>query len=175
MAKSALTPQEALQHLEAILVEIEREHKITQSLASKSKHLIEVVRSGLPKFQPSIVRRSGRNTTYQIEQIHGHDMLSEHRAGGRPLRVGRPAYDSVVACLANAKRGMRTGDIVAAVSAVSKDPPPDWQVRLVLRFLLSAKTAILLRTRAQYSPLEPLKFTASATLLWQQLSLDQRE
>jgi hypothetical protein len=48
--------------------------------------------------------------------------------------------------------------------------PTDWQVRVVLRFLMNAKPPLIVRERNKYRPLHPKKLLAEADAAWSALA-----
>jgi hypothetical protein len=111
-------------------------------------------------------RRTGDGTKYAVEGRGSQASLSESRPTAQPLRVGKPTFDLVVSVLGSADRPLGFDEIVAAVGTKSDHAPADWQIRVILRFLLRADPEILLRSRSRYHAVTPTKFASASNKWW---------
>jgi hypothetical protein len=124
----------------------------------------------------AIQKRGGRNIKYAVEQISGRPLLTELRMGGgsKPFRVGRDIYDAVVETLARSERPLMFDEIMEQVGAAVQPRPAEFQVRMVLRFLLRAQPTMLLRSRNRYARAQVAasasKFTDLAKRAWRSAS-----
>lgn len=150
-----------IKEIERLLSAVEKAHPDQKPVLAAIR---EQLRSVTTRNRPS-PRRTGEATTYSVEGTGGHAGLAEYRSSGPPLRVPKPAYDHVVNVLAAADRPLPFDDLMSALRK-GADPPADWQVRVVLRYLLRADPAVLRRTRSRYQPITLRAFKAGAERWW---------
>lgn len=77
-------------------------------------------------------------------------ILTEHRVGGRPypFRCPKPIYDAMAEVLAGADHALSLEEMITAVTAVTGDPPADYQVRVPLRLWMHVEPPLIVRNRA---------------------------
>jgi len=112
----------------------------------------------------------GGTTTYVIEKKKNEqEVLVEHREGGStPYRCPRYVFAAVVKTLADTK-ALAFEDVVNAVHKAIADAP-DWQIRVVLRFLANAQPPLIVRERNKYRPFRAGKFEQEAKTAWEKLA-----
>lgn len=151
-----------IKEIERLLVAVEKAHPDQRPLVAAIREQLRFVTA---RSRPS-PRRTGEATTYSVEGSGEHAGLAEYRRSGPPLRVPQGAYDLVVSVLAAAERPLPFDELMSALRAEQADPPADWQVRVVLRYLLRAEPALLRRTRSRYQPVTPKSFKGAADRWW---------
>ena len=153
------------------LVALRRAHP----LAATAVHEVERLLTALEHagLRPTGRSRTGEQTSYRIERPAAsridlsYACLLESRPGARPLRVPHGEFRSVVDALAQLERPVPFDDLMAAVTkATAGSRPSEWQVRVVLRFLLKATPPILRRSRSRYFPENPQSFSKDADNWW---------
>jgi len=129
------------------------------SLLSNAEEVI--ARQGRP-----ILRRTGKGARYVIENVNNRPMLAECRGKGRPLRVDEQLFAGVVGVLAQTTKPLAFDEIVEGVGQPPNRLLVEWQIRVVLRFLLRADPPILQRVRSRYFPEAATGFEAAASRWW---------
>lgn len=148
--------------IEGLLSQIEKAHPDQKTTVAAIRHRL---RSLGAKPRPPVRRRTGQETSYTVEGTGGQASLAEHRPSGPPLRVPKRAYDVVVDVLSTAARPLPFDELMSAMRDQT-DPPADWQVRVVLRYLLRADPPVLRRSRSRYQPVTSGKFRTAASKWW---------
>lgn len=152
-----------IEDIERLLRRIEKAHPDAKAVVSEIR---ERVRLLIDRPRRSSARRTGAETTYVVEGGTGDKgSLAEHRPSGQPLRVSKQAYDIVVDVLAAAERPLPFDELMAQTTT-KVNAPADWQVRVVLRYLLRAEPEIIRRVRSRYQPVTPRTFKAAANRAW---------
>lgn len=97
--------------------------------------------------------RSGRKPKqYTVETVGTDEFLAEYRAGNpRPFRAPRTVFDAVVKVLAKAKHPLQASEIREGVGRNLGAIPPEYAIRLCLRFLCSKPVSLVNRHRARYA------------------------
>lgn len=117
----------------------------------------------------------GGTTTYTIEKKKNEEeVLVEHREGGStPYRCPRYVYNATVRVLADVDPALEFEGVVKELGKEIAEPP-EWQVRVVLRFLMNAQPPLVVKERNKYRPLRPAKFEGEAKSAWQTLAKASR-
>jgi hypothetical protein len=157
--------KKAIETARRLLAGIAKEHPDQRGVVAEITKLIGSIEVELVPHRP-LQRRTGENTRYAVEIINHRQMLSEYRSVGRPLRVDKPLFDGIVSMLAGTSKPIAFEEIADGVERLIGTRPVEWQMRVVLRFLLRADPPILKRNRSRYSP-ESKAIRASAAKWWQ--------
>lgn len=156
---------DALERIDRLLAQISQIDGRHRVAVAEIRRLLKTV---VAAPVPTAHKRTGAKTGYTVEGDGPQATLSEHRAAGQPLRVPKSAYDQIVAVFIDSDRPMPFDDIMREIN--SKGPvissPAEWQVRVVLRFLLRAKPPLLLRARSRYQPVVQAAFAVAAGKWW---------
>jgi hypothetical protein len=112
----------------------------------------------------STSRRPGRKPKYYVVETVGNDeFLAEYRADDpRPFRAPRAVFDAVVKVLAKARSPLQASEIRNKAARVLGGEPPDYAVRVCLRFLCSKSVGLVSRHRARYLAGDRHSFPAAA-------------
>ena len=162
-------PQEvvgAIRSIRRLIEQIVKKYPDTSQAVEEIAHHLDLLEAATPNTPPRSPRRSGEGTRYAIQNVHQRLMLAEHRPTGRPLRASRELFDAVVETLAQAKKPVGYDELAEGTAAKFGSHPIDWQLRVVLRFLLRATPAILRRERSRYFPEDRRLFKRSAETWW---------
>jgi hypothetical protein len=93
--------------------------------------------------------RRGTPKSYYVEKRDKQEFLTEQREDeDGPFRVARAIYDALVKVMSRFEDLVRYDDIARAVKKEIGQVPPEYQIRLVLRFW--AERGVIERTRARY-------------------------
>lgn len=79
--------------------------------------------------------------------------------------MSRRIYDGIVDVLERADRALPFDEVMTE-AAKGAFPPAEWQVRVVLRFLMRKPPSIVLRERSRYRAADPQKLRAAANKMW---------
>jgi hypothetical protein len=116
-------------------------------------------------------RRGSGNVEYLVEGSGAGETLAEHRRGGKsqPHRCPRPLYDAVAQVLAGADRPLAVEEIMVGVEKMVGGRPAEFQVRVPLRFWITAGPPLVVRMRARYRATDTQGFAAGTEKLWADL------
>ena len=140
----------------------------------------KVARSALELLDQSATRsggmkvvRGGAEVEYVVEQSANGETLAERRKTGKakPFRCPKPIYDAAVEVLAKSEQAIALGVLIAKISDMLDEPPPDFQVRVVLRLWMQTKPSLITRNRARYRPADSATFRPRAADLWAELKI----
>ena len=154
--------------------------KVMEANDGARQPLVEVLQLLEPLesyLRRELARGSGRKsdqtgTRYTIERKKNEaEVLTEHRGRGasQPYKCPRYVFDRAVEVIAGADPAMEFEEVLQGVAKKLPDPT-DWQVRVVLRFLMNAKPPLIVRERNKYRPLHPKKLVAEAGGAWAALA-----
>lgn len=154
-----------LGRIERLLARIQEADPRHEAVIADIRQLVLAL-AATPRAVPA-QRRTGEGTSYSVEGAGDTASLAEYRASGQPLRVAKHTYDVIVEVLGSAQRPLPFDEIMVNAAKKSGDAPADWQVRVVLRYLLRAEPPVLRRTRSRYHPVTPPgKFAGAASKWW---------
>lgn len=126
-------------------------------------------------------RRPGAATKakeYSVEKVGGMETLSERRLDSPyPFRAPREVLDAVVDTLAKAEEPPSFHQICEKVADLLGRIPPEYAVRLCLRFLGQDGVQLVRHSRTRFSPVDRGKFRATVKAALTQLKggLRQRD
>ena len=108
---------------------------------------------------------------YVVEDSVNGPVLTERRKAGRahPFRCPKAVYDTMAKVLAASDRAMPLDEIISAVAEVLGDQPPDYQVRVPLRFWMFVSPPLITRMRARYRATAMATFVSTTSKLWSDL------
>jgi hypothetical protein len=142
--------------------------------AQLAKKLMPLIAEAQHMTESGMMREARRGTgriEYVVEKTQQGEVLTERRLSGnsQPFRCPKSIYEVVAKVLATADRPLLVDEIVARVELLVGERPPDFQVRLLLRFWLHAGSPLVIRSRARYRLADPKAFIAQAARLWSSL------
>jgi len=161
----SLSANEAIEAARKLLAGIVRTHPDQKVVVLEILALLSVAEGALEPSSRLLQRRTGENTRYAVETISQRPMLSEYRSVGRPLRVDESLFDGIASVLGGTTKPIAFDEIADGVEKLIGTRPVEWQMRVVLRFLLRAAPPILKRNRSRYAP-ESKGFKAAAHKWW---------
>lgn len=108
---------------------------------------------------------------YVVRTVRGRAMLAEIRAGGRnPFYCPKDVVEAVAKALSATDHSMSYDDIVKRVSHELGRQPPDFHIRVVLRFLTDPTIGLAKHDRARYAPAGRGTIHRSAVAAWNVLA-----
>ena len=115
--------------------------------------------------------KSGRgeaDVEYVVEDTVNGMALTERRLGGRahPFRCPKSVYEALAKVMSESDRALPLDELVATVGEVLGDQPPDYQVRVPLRFWMHVEPPLVQRNRARYRATDAKKFANATRKLW---------
>jgi hypothetical protein len=150
--------------------------EILESLEELDRLYRLSVRAQTEARQPAVIgeRRPSRrdlSKRFQVERTHRGLFLAEHFSSTRlPFRCPEAIYFAVVKVLESARAPVSFDVVLQKVRAASKDPLPDYLVRVCIRFWLATKPPLIEKVRACYRPLHPTRFAREAKRVWDKLA-----
>jgi hypothetical protein len=121
-------------------------------------------------------QRGGRNQPkhYAVRKIQDEEMLMEYRLGSDiPFSSPKRVFDAVAQVLAKAERPFAFDDIQRRLAEKLGEAPPDYQVRVCLRFFTSPGVLFAKRNRARYLVNKKGGSIGRSQSLWKTLKKDQ--
>jgi hypothetical protein len=116
------------------------------------------------------VARDASGTSYTIVKKRNEDeILVEQREGSAPFRCPHYVYILVVETLAKADPAFAFEELLGAVQKKLPEVP-DWQLRVVLRFLTNQQPPLVVRERTKYRGVRPAKLVSEAAAAWKSLA-----
>jgi hypothetical protein len=161
-----MTPSDALGSIRKVLARLLKDHPAEENAINQILRLLDKVEHAVSPPKVPAGKRTGEHTTYSVRIANRQPILSETR-GGQVMRVDYDLFNSVVAVLRKSDQPLPFDEIVAGVSTNTKVRPVEWQVRVVLRFLLRADPPVLRHSRSRYFPVDQKTFSHSALSWWQ--------
>lgn len=116
------------------------------------------------------IKRRYQPTEYHVEDFQGNSVLSEYREGiVHPFRCERTIYDATASALQGQHQGLQFDKILGLVAKKLGQIPPEYAVRVCLRFWLRDSAPLIRRAHSRYIPLSPSKFQQYVRARWKKL------
>jgi hypothetical protein len=115
--------------------------------------------------------RRNKPKTYRVEHHGNVAYLAEYREGGRqPYLCPQTVYDDLAAKMAEASEPAHFEVLLEAVSESPGRHPPDYLLRMCIRFWMGSNPPLVEKVRTRYRPIRPSKFVQESRRAWRQLA-----
>jgi hypothetical protein len=159
--------ERSMAEIRRLLAEIARAHPSLHGSLAKVHQELDRLAHALESGPAVPKKRTGESTLYRVEAVNSREVLGEYRPSASPLRVGRDIYDAVVQSLSQSERPLGVDEALTAIVRAVDTPPAEWQIRVVLRYMLRGDPPFVARNRSRYHPLNNKTFRKAAANWWE--------